>query len=108
MELNAQIHSKFDQVEIHSKADLDRFARDNEPLNEELQMSLQRALLRSRKQQLKTKPSENVAKCISLMTEVDSRMFGKMDDSEKRALRRELTELASIIRNLTSMLSDGE
>lgn len=108
MELNAQIHSKFDQVEIHSKADLDRFARDNEPLNEELQMSLQRALLRSRKQQLKAKPSENVAKCISLMTEVDSRMFGKMDDSEKRALRRELTELASIIRNLTSMLSDGE
>lgn len=108
MELNAQIHRRFDSVEIHTKADLGRFAQDNEALTEELQMSLQRALLRSRKQQLKAKPSENVAKSISLMTEVDSRLFGKMDDSEKNALRRELTELSSIIRDFTSILSGGK
>lgn len=108
MELNAQIHHRFDPAEIRSKADLERFAQDNEALTEELQMSLQRALLRSRKQQLKAKPSENVAKSISLMTEVDSRLFGKMDDSEKKSLSRELTELSSIIRNFTSILSSGE
>lgn len=107
-ELDAQIHLRFDSAEIHAKADLDRFAQDNEALTEDLQMSLQRALLRSRKKQLKAKPSENVAKCISLMTDVDPRLFSKMDDSEKRALRRELTELASIIRNYTSILSGSE
>lgn len=107
-ELDAQIHLRFDPAEIHAKADLDRFAQDNEALTEDLQMSLQRALLRSRKKQLKAKPSENVAKCISLMTDVDPRLFSKMDDSEKRALRRELTELASIIRNYTSILSASE
>lgn len=108
MELNASVHRRFDPVEIRSKTDLDRFAQDNETLTEELQMSLQRALLRSRKQQLKAKPSENVAKSISLMTEVDSGLFGKMDDSEKKALRRELSELTSIIRNFTFILSGGE
>lgn len=108
MELNTQIHRSFDPIKICSQADLDRFASDNEILTEELQMSLQRALLRSRKQQLKAKPSENVSKSISLMTEVDSRLFAKMDDSEKRALNRELSELASIVRNFTSILSGGE
>lgn len=43
MELNTQVHRRFDPVEIHAKADLDRFAQENEALTEELQMSLQRA-----------------------------------------------------------------
>lgn len=108
MELNAKIHSKFDQLDIHSREDLDRFAQDNEPITEELQLSLQRALLRSRKQQLKAKPSENVIKSISLLNEVDSRLFGKLDDVEKRNLRHELGELSSIVRDFSSLLSDGE
>ena len=108
MELNAKIHSKFDQWDIHSREDLDRFAQDNEPITEELQLSLQRALLRSRKQQLKAKPSENVIKSISLLNEVDSRLFGKLDDVEKRNLRHELGELSSIVRDFSSLLSDGE
>ena len=108
MELNAKIHSKFDQLDIRSREDLDRFAHDNEPITEELQLSLQRALLRSRKQQLKAKPSENVSKSISLLNEVDSRLFGKLDDVEKRNLRHELGELSSIVRDFSSLLSDGE
>ena len=108
MELNAKIHSKFDQLDIHSREGLDRFAQDNEPITEELQLSLQRALLRSRKQQLKAKPSENVIKSISLLNEVDSRLFGKLDDVEKRNLRHELGELSSIVRDFSSLLSDGE
>ena len=108
MELNAEIHSKFDPFEIHSRGDLDRFAQSNEPLTEELQLSLQRAMLRSRKQQLKAKPSENVIKSISLLNEVDSRLFGKMDDVEKRNLRHDLGELSTIVRDFSTLLSDDE
>ena len=108
MNLNKQIHSKFDSLEIRSLADLERFAQDNETLAEELQISVQRALLKSRKQQLKAKPAENVSKSISLMMEVDPRLFKKMDDAEKKALRKEMSDLSSIIQNFTNSLLDGE
>ena len=97
VDINEQIHEKFDTYEIKSKADLEKFARDNENITEELQLSLQRALLRSRRQQLKAKPAENVAKSVSLMTEFDSRMFDKMDSDEKKHLKREMDHLSRVI-----------
>lgn len=106
MRLNTQIHEKFDAAEIRSKTDLDRFARQNEALAEELQMSLQRALLRSRKQQLKAKPSENLSRCIALLTEVDPRLFWKMEEEEKKALRRELDDLEAIVSGFRSALNE--
>lgn len=108
MELNAQIHKKFDVAAIYSKADLDRFAQDNEALAEELQMSLQRALLRARKTQVLGKPIENVTKCINLMTEVDSRLFGKLSDTERRNLTKNFSELGGMINSFTSLLTGGE
>ena len=91
------IQEKFAAVEVRGKADVDRFAEDNAGITEELQMSMERALLRSRSQQLKAKPSENVSKSISLMMEVDSRQFGRMNTEEKETLKAELDELAKIV-----------
>lgn len=108
VEINEQLHEKFDEIEIRTKADLDRFARDNESITEELQLSLQRALLRSRRQQLKAKPAENVAKSVSLMTEFDPRMFDKMDEGEKRSLQVEMDHLSKVVESYSSMLAgDG-
>ena len=97
VELNEQIHEKYDDLVIKTKADIDRFARDNENITEELQLALQKALLRSRRQQLKAKPAENVAKSVSLMTEFDARMFDKMDTAEKKHLKREMDHLSKVI-----------
>ncbi len=104
IELNEQIHEKFDEIEVKTKADLDRFAKDNENITEELQQSLQRALLRSRRQQLKAKPAENVAKSVSLMTEFDSRMFDKMDTDEKKHLKREMDHLSKVLESYKEQL----
>ena len=97
VELNEQIHKKYDDLVIKSKSDIDKFACDNENITEELQLALQRALLRSRRQQLKAKPAENVAKSVSLMTEFDARMFDKMDTAEKKHLKREMNHLSKVI-----------
>ena len=90
--------------EIRSKPDVDRFANQHNDLTEELQMSLQRALLRSRSQQMKAKPSENVTKCINLMMEVDSRMFERLSDEEKEILKAELDRLEKIVGGFRKML----
>lgn len=90
--------------EIRSKPDVDRFANQHNELTEELQMSLQRALLRSRSQQMKAKPSENVTKCINLMMDVDSRMFERLSDEEKEILKAELDRLEKIVGSFRKML----
>lgn len=102
---SAVIKDKYETVDIHSKEDVDRFAEENSSITEELQLSMERALLKSRSQLLKNKPAENVSKSIALLTEVDSRLFGKMEAEEKENLKAELDELARIIESFQKMLS---
>ena len=98
------IQEKYANAEIRGKADVDKFAKDNADITEELQMSMERALLRSRSKQLKAKPSENVSKSISLMMEVDSRQFARLDSEEKEKLKSELKELAMIVESFRKLL----
>ena len=99
------IKGEYDQTEIHTKEDIDRFAEQHGSITEELQMSMERALLKSRSQLLKNKPAENISKCISLITEVDPRLFSKLDEEEKENIQAELEELKRIVERFQQMLS---
>ena len=99
------IKSEYDQAEIHTKEDIDRFAEQHGSITEELQMSMERALLKSRSQLLKNKPAENISKCISLITEVDSRLFSKLDEEEKENIQAELEELKRIVERFQQILA---
>ena len=99
------IAARFAPVEVRAKEDVDRFAEANSDITEELKLSMERALLRSRAQVLKNRPGENVSKCIALLTEVDSRLFGRMDEEEKENLKAELDELARITARFKRMLT---
>ena len=95
--LGAKIAEKLDAVEIRSKEDLDHIADENSVLTEQLKESMERALLRSKTQQLKNKPSENVSKSIDLLMDVDPRLFGKLSEEDKEELKAELLELERIV-----------
>lgn len=96
-----EAYKKFD---IKTKADIDRFAEKNSDITEELRFSMERALQRSRRQQLKDKPNENVMKCISLMLDVDTRLFEKMSVSEKEMLKTQLEELENVVKMFKKLL----
>ena len=98
------LSSKYADADIHDKVDIDRFAANNSDITEELQLSMERALLKARSQQLKTKPSENVSKSISLMMEVDSRQFSRMNTEERETLKAGLDELAKIVDGFRNLL----
>lgn len=102
--LGREIAERFSGVEVRTKEDIDRFAMENAQITEQLQASMERALLRSRAQQLKSKPSENVSKSIALMMDVDPRLFGRMDHEEKETLKAELQELERLISSFRSFL----
>lgn len=98
------IQEKYNAAEIKNKVDIDMFAMNYTALAEELQLSMEKALLRSRSQQLKAKPSENVSKSIALLMEIDSRQFGRMNVEEKELLKSELDELEKIVAGFKNLL----
>ena len=103
-QLSEKLQESFQKREVHSKADVDAFAKENASMVEDMQASMERALQRSRSQQLKEKPAEHVSKCISLMLDVDPRLFGKMSPEERETLRAELDELKNIAENFQKLL----
>lgn len=90
------IKEKLSETEIRSKEDLDRFAVENSYIADNLGRSMERALLRSRSQKLKEKPSENVKKSIDLLMDVDTRFFERLGTEEKDSLKAGLSELIRI------------
>ena len=101
---DAVIREKLAETEVHGKEDIDRFAAENTDIADKLADSMERALLRSRSQKLKEKPSEHVAKSISLLMDVDTRFFDRMNTEEKESLKAELGELIRIAETFKGLL----
>ena len=101
---DVSIHEKLQGKEIHTKEDVDAFASENADIADELAMSMERAMLRSRSQKLKEKPSENVAKSIALMMDIDTRFFNRLGTEEKESLKAELGELIRIAETFKELL----
>ena len=98
------LHDSYEEAYVQAKADIDRFAEMNTGITEELQRSMERSLQHYRTMQLKSRPSENISKCISLMMDVDSRQFSKMNDDERAELKRNLDELSRIADSFKNLL----
>ena len=103
--INKQITEKFSGVTPSGKADLDKFAVDCGELADDIRCSMERALIRTRTQQLVNRPSENLLKCKTLLTDIDPRLFGKLEEEEKKSLIAELEELSRIADSFTKILS---
>lgn len=100
----AAIYEKLQGKEIHTKEDIDAFALENTNIADELAVFMERAMLRSRSQKLKEKPSENVAKSIALMMDIDTRFLGRLGTEEKESLKAELGELIRIAEAFKELL----
>lgn len=102
--INQQVAEKFSSIVPGGKADLDKFAEDCAVLADDIRCSMERALIRTRTQQLVNRPNENVLKCKTLLTDIDPRLFGKLEEEEKQSLIAELEELSRIAEGFRKML----
>jgi len=96
-ELGQQVRELYDACEIHDKEDADQFAADHPELTKKMQDSIERALLKLRTVALKAQPSETVKKCITMLMDLDPRLFATLDEEDKEKLRTELDSLGSMI-----------
>lgn len=95
-----ELREEYDQVEVHSKFDVDQFAEENSSITEEMQQSMENALQHTRVKVLKNKPVENVGKSIELLKDIDTKVIPKMRDREKEKLIDRLDELVKLATEL--------
>lgn len=93
----AELTAELEQTDIHSREEVDHFAQEHQYAAQKLRQGMERALLVSRTQELKNKPAETVNRCISLMMDVDPRLFSRLDTEEKQELISSMDELAAVI-----------
>lgn len=95
--ISAAIEEKKSSMIITTKADIDSFVKNNEDIVEDLQMSMDKSLLKSKKKQTKEKPAQIVNKSISMLKDIDTRIFNKLDTDEKERLKVQLEKLSSAV-----------
>lgn len=88
--LTDELEEKKNACHITNKHDLDEFIKNNEDLSEDLQISMDRSLLQSKKAQTKKRPSQIVNKSLSMLMDIDTRIFDKLSDGEKEKLHTQL------------------
>ena len=103
-EFNTKVKELIAATPLKDKDDMEKFAKDNEDLAEEMRISMERALQRYRAHQLKEKPAENVSKSIDLLLNVDTRFFKKLNPDDKEALANKLDELGNLVSKFKKLL----
>lgn len=98
------IRTKLEELDIHDKLDIDKFAEENATIAEDLKMSMEKAMQRYRSQELKNKPTEIASKCFASLMEIDIRNFRIMSLEEKEELKAQLQELENTVKKFKQFL----
>lgn len=73
--LGEQARERLQATRPDSKPMLDRFVRENGQITEDLQLSMDKSLLKARRTETRSKPSRIVTKSITMLKDVDTRIF---------------------------------
>lgn len=91
-----------------NKGELELFISNHEEEAEALQMSLDKSLLKAKKHETRNRPSQIVSKSITLLKDVDTRIFEKLTDFERDNLKDKLDRLSTVITGYTSLIESDQ
>lgn len=102
--ISENLQEDLDAAAPETKGDLAFFVSTHGEEAEALQLSFDKSLLRSKKQETRNKPSQIVSKSILMLRDVDTNIFSKLTDAEKDNLRGQLTRLTSVVERFDTMI----
>jgi|GEM_PF-488329 len=101
------LEGKKAEAGIATKKELDEFVKRNEDAAEELQISMERSLLQTKKSQARNRPSQIVGKSISMLKDIDTGVFDKLTPAEREKLQTQLGKLSSAVSMMADDVTDG-
>ena len=102
-----ELEEKKTEAGITTKKDLDEFLRRNEDTAEDMQISMERSLLQTKKSQARNRPSQIVGKSLSMLKDIDTGVFDKLTPAEREKLQTQLGKLSSAVSLITDDVTDG-
>lgn len=106
--ISQTIIKKKDEAGIKDKKTLQEFVSRNEDTTEDLQFSMDKALLNSKKEISKSRPAQIVNKSVSMLMDVDTKIIDKLSDSEKEKLKNQLNKLTSAVDLIKEEVADED
>lgn len=97
MQIVEELEEKKKEQPITNQKELEAFVKENEDISEDLQISMDRSLLQSKKEQTKSKPTQIVTKSLSMLMDVDTRILDRLSDGEKEKLQTQLHKLTDAV-----------
>ncbi len=101
------LEEKKAEAGITTKKELDEFVKRNEDAAEDLQISMERSLLQTKKSQARNRPSQIVGKSISMLKDIDTGVFDKLTPAEREKLQTQLGKLSSAVLMMADDVTDG-
>lgn len=101
------LEEKKAEAGITTKKELDEFVKRNEDAAEDLQISMERSLLQTKKSQARNRPSQIVGKSISMLKDIDTGVFDKLTPAEREKLQTQLGKLSSAVSMMADDVTDG-
>ena len=106
--IGAELAQQMQDKSFASEEELDDFICTNEKITDDLRISLDRSVLKAKKRETRNRPSQIVSKSVAMLRDVDTRIFEKLNDSEKENLRSQLGRLNSIVNGIENEIKpDG-
>ena len=105
--IGEELRKELDEIAPENKKDLELFVSSHEETAENLQMSLDRSLLKAKKHETRNRPSQIVSKSITLLRDVDTNIFEKLTDAERDNLRGQLDKLSTVVKRFDTMIDDN-
>lgn len=112
--IGSELKENLDEAMPKGKKELDYFISSREEVAENLQLSLDKSLLKAKKHETRSRPSRIVSKSITLLKDVDTRIFEKLTEIEKEDLKKQIDRLSNVVERFDTMIdtdasvSEGE
>lgn len=105
--ISGALKEDLEEGAFSSKKELEVFISNHDDAKEDLQASLDKSVLKAKKFETRNRPSRVVSKSISMLKDVDTKIFDKLTDLEKENLQGQLDRLTTIVKGIDSKVNDG-
>lgn len=104
--IHEELAERMENVDISNQNDIKEFVKANEDITEDLQVSMDKSVLQSKKAMTRSKPSQMLNKSISMLMDVDTRVIETLNNEEKAKLGMQLAKIQGITDVIRTEVTD--
>lgn len=111
LQISEELKERLSEAMPKTLAEMYEFVRSNPDIAEDLRNATDSSLLKAKKRETKARPSQSVSKSITMLKDVDTRIFSTLNEKEKENLSEKIDQLSariSVIREELTGKSDNQ